>query len=176
LSFEQCEKSEKGNTTIGLFGTCGKSTWRNEFIDLYKKKDIQWFNPNVRDWNSECSDIEANHLIEDDIILFPILDSELGIASLSEAPFSVLRAITERGSKFTVIMIEDIDPSVVDIFGEVAYKASKSARTIVKAHLKKISHKHIFVVDNLEDMLEISVSLEQACNHIKQAKSVENNS
>ena len=57
---------------IGLFGTCGNSTWRNKFMEIYDKKNIIYYNPQVDDWKPEDAVIEAERLANDQIILFPI--------------------------------------------------------------------------------------------------------
>lgn len=173
MSFEQCTTTNK-SVTIGLFGTCGESNWRQKFIDTYKEERIQWFNPNKKDWRATDAKNEARHLIDDDIVLFPILGSELGTASLSESSFSVLRAMTERKAKFTIIIVEPIDSSLEEKFGIDAYKGSKNARDIVLAHLKEVEHDHVYVVDKLNDMLSISLLLHEACDQIKRAKKIEN--
>ena len=42
---------------VGLFGTCGKSIWRNKFIDKFNLFDVNYFNPVVDDWNPEFAEI-----------------------------------------------------------------------------------------------------------------------
>ncbi len=79
--------------TIGLFGTCGNSTWRDPFIKKYKELDIQYFNPMVDIWNEELAKVEAQHLAEDKIILLPIVNETYAFGSLSEAGFLILNAI-----------------------------------------------------------------------------------
>ena len=169
MSYEQCPTTNE-DVTIGLFGTCGNSNWREPFINQFKRDNTQWFNPNVKDWNPDNAVIEANHLVDDDIVLFPILGDELGTASLSETAFSVLRAMTERKSKFTVIFIEPADISLEEKFGTHAYKASRNARTIVMAHLDAIKHDHVYVAEQLSDMLPISILLHRACKQLKSAR------
>lgn len=60
--------------TIGLFGTCGGSKWRDQFMVKYDNLKINYFNPQVDDWNATFADIEADHLVNDEIILFPVTD------------------------------------------------------------------------------------------------------
>lgn len=157
---------------IGLFGTCGQSKWRDAFIAKYQEKDIAFYNPNKENWDPEDAVIEAEHLVSDNIILFPILGSEIGMASLSESAFSVMRAITERTAKFTIIYIENVDETLTERFGEDISRKSQNSRKIVQEHLKKIDHSHVYVVNNLDDMLEISLELYKACESIEKAKEI----
>ena len=69
---------------IGLFGTCGNSLWRDQFISVYKEKGIEYFNPQKEDWCPEDADIEAQHLVQDEIVLFPVTDESYGCGSLAE--------------------------------------------------------------------------------------------
>jgi len=43
---------------VGLFGTCGGSTWRNKFIERYNNEDIMFFNPQVEEWDPSMAAIE----------------------------------------------------------------------------------------------------------------------
>ena len=63
---------------IGLFGTCGGSKWRDEFMAAYEERGINFFNPQVADWTPECAEIEADHLVNDDVILFPVTNETFG--------------------------------------------------------------------------------------------------
>ena len=78
------------STTIGLFGTCGKSTWRKPFIERFNALKIPYFNPQVENWTPECTDIEAEHLANDGVILFPITDETTATGSLAETGFSIV--------------------------------------------------------------------------------------
>lgn len=40
---------------VGLFGTCGRSKWRNPFMEKYKELGIKFFNPQVDDWKPELA-------------------------------------------------------------------------------------------------------------------------
>lgn len=170
-SFEQCSIDSPDLPTVGLFGTCGQSTWREQFINCYVKEGVKFFNPNKRDWNPDDAKEEALHLKMDEIVLFPILGTELGVASLAESSFSILEAVTNRQSKFTVILIEDADPVMEERFGKDAYKSSRNARQIVKSHLTNWSeHSHVFVVETLDQMLDVSLKLNSAAKMMMDAK------
>lgn len=60
------------NPIIGLFGTCGKSKWRDSFVASYTELGINFYNPLVANWTPACAVEEAEHLASDEIILFPV--------------------------------------------------------------------------------------------------------
>ena len=68
--------------TIGLFGTCGNSKWRDSFIKDYEKEGIDYYNPQVDNWKPEDAKVEAEHLANDKIILFPVTRETSGLGSL----------------------------------------------------------------------------------------------
>ena len=143
--------------TVGLFGTCGNSVWRDSFMAAYKRRRIPFFNPQVDDWDTASAEEEACHLAEDEIILFPVTGETYGTGSLSEVGFSILQAIKLDDRRDFVIMIEmDLDPSLND---ETARKESIRARALVKQHLKKLRLHNLYLVDTLEEMLDVSIQL-----------------
>ena len=145
---------------IGLFGTCGKSSWRSRFIERYTQEGIQFFNPQVDDWKPEDATIEAEHLANDQVVLFPITGETYGTGSLAETGFSVLNAIKLEDRRDFVIMIEqELDDNLEDA---VARKESLRARALVKEHLKKLRLSNLYVVNTLEEMLDVSVTLYRA--------------
>lgn len=142
---------------IGLFGTCGSSTWRQTFIEYYRAAGINYFNPQVADWKPEYADIEAQHLKRDEIILFPVTRETYGTGSLAETGFSILQAV-QNSSRFIVVMI---DPDLDDALkaDETAYRESVRARRLVLAHLDANPHPNVFVVDTLDQMRDLSTRL-----------------
>ncbi|PLX21271.1 hypothetical protein C0584_03030 [Candidatus Parcubacteria bacterium] len=146
--------------TIGLFGTCGGSKWRVPFIESFEKMGISFFNPQVEEWDPSCAEIEARHLAEDKVILFPITGETYATGSLSEVGFSILGAIRLDDRRDFVVMIEkDLDPVLDD---ETARKESLRARALVSEHLRKLRLNNLYVVDNLEDMQELAIKLYRA--------------
>ena len=143
---------------IGLFGTCGGSRWRTPFMDEYKQRGIRWFNPQVENWTPECADIEARHLVHDEIVLFPVTGETYGTGSLSEVGFSLLQSVRMNATRYVIFMIEQtLSPEAM--VNEVAAKESIRARKLIAAHLKQNRHPNAFQVDNLNDMLSLSVEL-----------------
>lgn len=91
---------------IGLFGTCGKSTWRVPFMTRYTELGIPYFNPQVEDWKPEDAVIEAEHLADDDVILFPVTSETYATGSLAETGFSILNAVRLDDRRDFIILIE----------------------------------------------------------------------
>lgn len=148
--------------TVGLFGTCGKSRWRDPFIQKYRESGIGFFNPQVDDWKPENAVEEARHLAEDEIILFPVTNETYASGSLAEVGFSILQAIKLDDRRDFVILIDtDLDPGLDD---QVARKESLRARALVLEHLRKMRLSNLYLVDSLSQMLEVSIRLyEAAC-------------
>lgn len=154
------KKTDK--TTIGLFGTCGKSAWRKNFITKYEELNISFFNPQVEKWDASMAAIEAEHLAEDEIILFPVTAETYGTGSLAETGFSILQAINlEKNREF--ILLIDLFPEESLKENMELYKESCRARALVIQHLKKLKLKNVYVVDNMDDMLNISIELFKVC-------------
>lgn len=145
--------------TVGLFGTCGGSRWRDAFIARYEALGIPYFNPQVENWTPELADVEAWHLANDSLVLFPITDETFAAGSLAETGFSALTAMRTNDSRFVMLYI---DPTVDDQLvaqNPQAAKDSTRARKLVLAHLKENPLPNVFVVNSLEDMLEKSIKL-----------------
>ena len=145
---------------IGLFGTCGGSQWREPFIERYNREGIEFFNPQVKDWKPEDAVIEAEHLANDAVILFPITGETYATGSLAETGFSILNAIKLDDRRDFIIMIEQsLSDSLEDA---TARKESLRARALVLQHLKKLRLSNLYVVETLKEMLEASVTLYRA--------------
>lgn len=144
---------------IGLFGTCGSSKWRDYFISRYQDQEISFFNPLKSDWKPEDSAIEAEHLVNDDIILFPITSETFGTGSLAETGYSILSAIRSNDQRFVIIFIDPKLATELHQENPTAGKESSNARAIVTAHLKKVNLPNVYMVDSLQKMMELSVKL-----------------
>ncbi|MDR0859833.1 MAG: nucleoside 2-deoxyribosyltransferase domain-containing protein [Candidatus Peribacteria bacterium] len=144
---------------IGLFGTCGGSTWREGFMEKYRAFGIDYFNPQVDDWTPECAVFEAEHLASDQIILFPITDETYGMGSLSESGYSILNAISLDDRRDFVILISPTVKKELQEENPALFKESTRARALVKQHLKKLNFSNLYVVETLEEMLEVSIAL-----------------
>jgi hypothetical protein len=104
--------------------------------------------------------VEAEHLANDEIILFPVTSETYGTGSLTEVGFSILQAIRLDDRRDFVIMIEMRLDDALD--NADTRKESLRARALVLQHLKKLRLKNLYVVETLEDMLEVSLQLYQA--------------
>jgi len=151
------------NVCVGLFGTCGGSKWRDDFITSYETLDVDYFNPDAGDnWHPGLVDEENRHLLEDEIILFPVLAESLGLGSLAEIGFSVLNVIQniERGSnQHLIVMIDDDCTAANSTASEIDH--SQRTRRLVKSKLIKVTHPNVIVVRNLNAMLVVSQGLIQ---------------
>lgn len=152
--------------TIGLFGTCGSSKWREPFMKAYDEQGIKYFNPVKEDWKVEDAQIEAEHLANDEILCFPVTDETFAFGSLGEVGFSILQAIKLNQRREIIVMI---DPDVKlneewmsmneSVTAGIQRKDSIKARALVMAHLKKIDYPNVWIVKNLENMLKLSLHL-----------------
>jgi len=146
--------------TIGLFGVCDKSKWRDPFIKRYSELNMDFFNPQADDWKPERAKEEARHLAEDEIILFPVTSETYASGSLAEVGFSILQAIKLDDRRDFVILIDtDLDPNLDD---PAARGESLRARALVMEHLRKMRLANLYLVDSLSQMLEVSIKLYEA--------------
>lgn len=151
---------------VGLFGTCGNSKWRDTFIDTYEGSEIEFFNPLVENWKPEDAVAEAEHLASDNIILFPITKETYGVGSLSEVGFGVLSAIKLDDRRDFVVLIEqNLIPELLE--DKERAKESLRARALVLQHLKAQNLPNVYLVETLDDMLNVSVTLFQS-NRVKE--------
>jgi len=134
--------------TIGLFGTCGHSKWRDSFMKKYDEIGIDYFNPLKDDWKPEDAAIEAEHLANDEIVLFPVLAETTGLGSLGEVGFSILQAIKLSTSRHIVVYI---DPNCT-VEDEALRKESIRMRALILAHLKKLQYPNVWVAKDMNSM------------------------
>lgn len=159
---------------VGLFGTCGGSHWRDDFMAKYAELGIEFFNPQVDNWTPELADVEAWHLVNDELILFPITNETYAAGSLAETGYSVLSALRWNSQRFVVIYV---DPSVSEALMQANPEAAKDsvrARKLVLAHLKQVDTPNVFVVNSLDEMLETSVHLYGALALMHKARKTDN--
>jgi hypothetical protein len=165
---KELNKMSSSKLTVGLFGTCGGSQWRSPFMEKYAELGIPFFNPQVDDWDPSFAVIEARHLAEDAVILFPVTSETYASGSLAEVGFSILNAIKLDDRRYFVIMIDmHLDDKLND---SVARKESLRARALVSEHLRKLRLGNLFVVDTLEEMLEISIKVYRAAEIVDPLK------
>lgn len=139
--------------TVGLFGTCGGSAWRAPFIELLSQHGVPYFDPQVENWTPELADIEAWHLANDRLILFPVTAETYGFGSLTETGFSVQSALSLNANRFVLLFIAPDVDDVQKAKSPEQADASRRARKLALAHLAKVSNPNVFVAKSLEDML-----------------------
>jgi hypothetical protein len=152
---------QQDTITVGLFGTCGNSNWRAPFIELFEKTDISFFNPVVPNWDDSFAEIEAQHLVEDEIILFPVTDETTGFGSLAETGYSISQALRSNSERFVIIYIAPNVNEALQISDPIQAKESKKARALTLAHMKRqaATFPNVYIVDSMEKMLEITLPL-----------------
>jgi hypothetical protein len=141
------------------------------FIPEYQKQGwvdgTDFFNPQLPGdlWERQQAagldpaKIEAEHLAEDAVICFPVTGETYSAGSLAEVGFSILNAIRLDERRDFIIMIDSkLDPKLV-ADNPVAAKESTRSRALVLAHLKKLRLANLYLVDNLNEMLSLSIVL-----------------
>ena len=121
---------------VFLGGTCNGSTWRDRIIPMLK---IDYFNPVVGDWTSECMAEEIKQRKECDYVLYVITE----ITSL----YSIAEVVDDSNKRpektFFVILNKE-----QNTFTDAQYK-----------HLKKVADMVIAnggtVAESIEDIAEI---------------------
>ena len=87
---------------VFLGGTCNESKWRDDLIKLLK---IDYFNPVVKDWNSEAQAKELEERILCDYCLYVITNKMTGVYSIAE----VVDDSNKRPSKTILCILDDYD-------------------------------------------------------------------
>jgi hypothetical protein len=99
--------------TIGLFGICGASAWRERFMAEYAALGAPFFNPQVESWTPERALEEARHLANDAVVLFPVTAETFAVGSQAETGFSVRNALRVDAARFVVLFIApDVTPAL----------------------------------------------------------------
>lgn len=153
--------------TVGLFGTCDGIRWRDPYMKYMDDNKIPYFNPMVDDWSPDLAHIENQHLLNDEIILFPVLKESLGFGSLSETGFSILQAIQSPKQRSVIIFI-DSNCEPIKQYDANIIKLSCNARQLVKTKIELINNSNIFLVNSLEEMWDRClrlITIYQTNNH-----------
>lgn len=146
--------------TVGLFGTCGGSTWRDPFINQLTLAGIDFFNPQLGpgEWNEDCAVIEAEHLATDEIVLFPVTDESYGLGSLAETGFSISNAMKlDDRRDFVILIAKSVNDELKK--NEELSRESIKMRALVLQHLKKLKLPNVYLVDTLAEMHRITKAL-----------------
>ena len=94
---------------IFLGGTCAQSKWREELIPYLIGSSIEYFNPVVKDWTTECQAIEEDEKNNKcDTHLYVITKEMMGTYSIAEIINSAWQAIV-YGTKVNKIVFVVLD-------------------------------------------------------------------
>ena len=140
--------------SVGLFGTCGASTWRRGFVAVFEEAGVEYFNPQVDDWTPELASVEARHLAGDAIVVMSVTGETTGAASLVEAGLMVARAIMEPDKSFVLYVEPEAHPTLEGA------KDSNRARRLLLEHLQHFGEvKNLHIVHSFQEMLELTLQL-----------------
>jgi hypothetical protein len=146
---------------VGLFGTAGSSTWRDAFVQAYTAANIQFFNPQKSNWVQEVdAPLEAQHLEQDKIVLFPVLSETYGGGSTTELGFAA-NAVKGTGRSLVIYLTPKVDEALTEA-NALAAKEANRARGLAAAHMSRLDSDNIYVVESLEQMLTLSITLYQS--------------
>ena len=152
----------KTKPCVGLFGTCGHSTWRAAFIAKLEELHIPYFNPQVPEWDPSCAERESQHLANDEILIYPVLGETYGTASLAESGYAVTQAVKGERKRFIFLYVEPtVEPRLKELNPELA-KESERARSLVRAHLSKLDLPTVHHCESLEELLELCIKTAQS--------------
>jgi hypothetical protein len=146
--------------TVGIFGSCEKESleMRKRITDGLTKDGVEFFDCYKVGWVPIIDGPEtAKHLVEDDIILYPISSTSFGFISLAEIGFVITNVFT-RGANL-VVMIQDLDDSTR---WDVRRHPSDETRSLVKIHIDHLDQKikdHVFLVNDVEEMISKTAEL-----------------
>jgi hypothetical protein len=134
-------------------------------MSKYDELGIEYFNPMVDNWNPGMVPLEAKHLAEDEVVLFPILGWSYAEGSLSEMGFGPLKAMRQNFQRSFIFFIETtLHERLTDAD---RCKASMRSRNLVLGHLKELDASNIYVVRSLDEMLNVSIKVFQAHKELK---------
>jgi hypothetical protein len=167
---QKAAEKQLSTRTVGLFGTCGGSSWRDSFMNLFDDLGIPYFNPQVDNWTPELAEVEAWHLANDRLILFPVTGETFGFGSLAETGFSVQSALAYNANRFVVLYIEPEVCTELKTKEPEQADASRRARKLALAHLAQVKNPNVFVATSLENMRQKAVRLYAALEILDQAR------
>lgn len=152
---------------VGLFGTCGKSKWREEMaIPILEEEGVSYFNPVVEDWNEEARENEAHHMMHDYVIMLVITGETSGITSMAESGWMAFQSHLRHGQTL-ILVLEDM---VEDPGSFVDATSINKTRDLIRKYAKKITSKKldrpsIKICETVEEATRLAVNL----FHVRQA-------
>ncbi len=148
--------------TVGLFGTCGGSKWRDPFMDMFTELGIPFYNPQVANWTPDCAPTEAWHLANDTMILFPVTAETYGFGSLGETGFSILSTLRTNKHRMVIMFIAPQVSAALQAADSERALESMRARKLIIAHLQEQQMSNVFIAHSMQDMLHKAAKLYKA--------------
>lgn len=134
---------------IGLFGTCGKTTWRRDIaIPLIEKAGKKYFNPQRDDWSEEHVRVEYDHLMNDKVIVQVITYETGGFGSLAETGWIATGALL-RGQKVGFYIEEGLKT--------LLNPEERRARELIKYHINNLKG-HVYLANSIQDLIKWAVN------------------
>jgi hypothetical protein len=168
--------------TVFLGGTCGGDQWRDRFMSQLDDMEISYFNPQVADWNPWMLEMENHCIRNSPVLLFPVLETTLGLGSLGELGFSVLSILRDiqSGKNREIIILIDryCSPEItleVENAGGIVEQVpvspglvaeSNRMRSLVRSKVEAETWRQgVHLVENLDDMSATLARLLR-CGHL----------
>ena len=133
---------------VGLFGTCGSSTWREGVIAKLNEAGIPFFNPQLPSgvaWVQEVHGAaEADHAVTDKVVLNAITPDTEAYGALAEVGFMLMDA--KENGQTVIVVIQDF-PADPDPKMNRKHPANRE-RALVKEHMARRGFK---VYTNLDE-------------------------
>lgn len=112
------------DSAVGLFGTCGGSTWRDLYYKVLTNWGIPFFDPQIsvethgREWCQADIENEVRHLERNPILMFKVTGETTGLMSLLEIVKSLQNPL-----QYVIVLIEDLGANYADYSGDPRLKA-----------------------------------------------------
>lgn len=122
----------KEKPTVGLFGTCNNSLWRDYFLILLDKEKFDWFNPVVENWNEEAQINEEFHKDNDEVIVFVITPKMKGVYSIAEVVDLSYRKKSSQNLFFCFLTHEKDESGITLSFDESQIKSLRAVKNLLE--------------------------------------------
>ena len=134
LRAELAKQKKELLPVVGLFGTCGNSTWRDPVMKELSAHGIEYFNPVVPNWTAECAANEAKHADRDKVILMVVTGETEAAGSLAETGWIENSVERDGQGRKAVFVIEDYHEAGKEV--DPKHQANR-ARKLVRQHAKE---------------------------------------
>lgn len=144
--------------TIGLFGACGTTTWRNDILAEFKKlgDGFNYYNPQLPPgvrWTPSASVEEAKHLASDDVVIFSVTNETYGLRSLAEVGIIISQVIMAQKPRFAIIYVApEVTTQLMVDDPRMAIESNKT-RALLLSHLRQLKHDRVIVITSITDLI-----------------------